>query len=226
MSQFKNNLNMFLTSMLIVVLLGLVFMTLFFQSTINKLNEKQNEKSDEIDILTKQLQFFARQHNELNDTLIDLSLELDEYTEEFQETYNQLKNEKNEISLNLNNTKNELKKTETELKNKIQELKEIKNGIIIMNNYITQTEREMNDILKQIEDLEKDADDLRIYIDNNYDSNLTVNEYNSILRRSKNEADDLRKDARSSKNNLNELIEMIEDLKNKIEESYEIVSGY
>ena len=224
MSKFKNNLNMFLTSMLILVLIGLVVMTLFFQTTINRLNDAYNEKSDEAELLSNQLESFIRQHSLLNTTLVDLNLELQEYTEEFEQTYNELKQQKNEISLNLNNTKIELNEKNNQLQNKINQMTEIKNKISLINPTIIQTKEDTEDLIKQLEVLEKDAEDLRRYIDNNQESNLTENEYLSILSKSKSDADSLRRDARDSKNNINDILNLIEQIKTRIDETNEIIS--
>lgn len=226
MNQFKRNLNMFLTIMLIVVLLGLVFMTLFFQITVNNLNEKYLEKSDELDETLLQLDYYIDKYENLNFTLYSLSSDLVVYTEEFEETYSQLSDEKSQLSLSLNDTQNLLLQTQNELESKLNKLRDIRSKILSLNSNTEDVIEDIQSIEEMIGYIKSDSKKLYDYIDENYDNNLTVNEYLEILSETKKEANSLRLNSRDSNDELIDIIDDIKDLKNKINEIFELISGY
>ncbi|MFT4304454.1 MAG: hypothetical protein ACMXX8_00025 [Candidatus Woesearchaeota archaeon] len=226
MNQFKRNLNMFLTIMLIVVLLGLVFMTLFFQITVNNLNEKYLEKSDELDETLLQLDYYIDKYENLNFTLYSLSSDLVVYTEEFEETYSQLSDEKSQLSLSLNDTQNLLLQTQNELESKLNKLRDIRSKILSLNSNTEDVIEDIQSIEEMIGYIKSDSKKLYDYIDENYDNNLTVNEYLEILSETKKEANSLRLNSRDSNDEIIDIIDDIKDLKNKINEIFELISGY
>lgn len=226
MNQFKRNLNMFLTIMLIVVLLGLVFMTLFFQITVNNLNEKYLEKSDELDETLLQLDYYIDKYENLNFTLYSLSSDLVVYTEEFEETYSQLSDEKSQLSLSLNDTQNLLLQTQNELESKLNKLRDIRSKILSLNSNTEDVIEDIQSIEEIIGYVNSDSKKLYDYIDENYDNNLTVNECLEILSETKKEANSLRLNSRDSNDEIIDIIDDIKDLKNKINEIFELISGY
>lgn len=226
MNQFKRNLNMFLTIMLIVVLLGLVFMTLFFQITVNNLNEKYLEKSDELDETLLQLDYYIDKYENLNFTLYSLSSDLVVYTEEFEETYSQLSDEKSQLSLSLNDTQNLLLQTQNELESKLNKLRDIRSKILSLNSNTEDVIEDIQSIEEMIGYIKSDSKKLYDYIDENYDNNLTVNECLEILSETKKEANSLRLNSRDSNDEIIDIIDDIKDLKNKINEIFELISGY
>jgi chromosome segregation ATPase len=226
MSAFKNNLNMFLTLMLIVVLLGLVFMTLFFQSTINKLNDKYNEKEDQLVTARSELQMYINQYDILNSTFINLNEDLQDYTQEFEQTYEGCINEKNILSQNLNTTKNTLLNTQTQLQTKINELKNIKTQINIIKNNATETEEYIEDSFTDINRVVSDSEELYDYMDDNYDANMEISECLSVLSKSRDDSKEVRDRARNTKDNLEKVENLVKFIKNKTNEVYNLLSSY
>jgi chromosome segregation ATPase len=216
MSTFKNKLNMFLTSMLILVLLGLIIMTLFFQSIVSKINEEKNIQKNQIDLMRQEIQYYINNYDILNSSFEGLSQDLIEYTEEFEQTYESCVVEKNQLNNSLTITRNNLKNTETQLQNKINELKNIKTKNNLILNDAKTAEEEIISLLAEINSIDKNANDLYNYINNNYDNNLTIDECLNILSKSRTDSRDIRDDASDSKENIDNLNNLIKKIKDGI----------
>lgn len=226
MSSFKSNLNMFLTTLLIIVLVGLVILTIYFQTSLNRFNQRYNEKDDEVDKLRLELLQYQESTERLNQTVNLLNVDLIEYTQEFELTYEQLSHERNQLFINLNNTQNQLRLKEIELQNKINELRNLKNNFNILSLNITKIEEEIKFSLNDASRIEDDSQRLYNFINNNYFPEMSIEECLNVLSRAKDDSDNLETRTRANTNQIKKIDDMIKSIINRIEQIKVLLVGY
>ena len=196
----KQKLDVFLMIMIVIILIGLIGVTVYFQNSIANANEKFNLKSEQLEMTKQELQYQLNKFNQLNTTLINLNTDLNSYTNEFDQVYGlcTLENEK---------LKNELNITNQALEIRNDDLKQTKVIINTIQSKITLSLSSNPDVINRLDDIKQLSSDKIDEIDDNNDDQLTLNECKNLLDDLKDDFEDNENDARlgeSTAQNINE----------------------
>jgi DNA repair exonuclease SbcCD ATPase subunit len=181
----KNKLNVFLMAMVIITLIGLISVSIYFQISIKKVNEKYNQKSAQLEITKQELQSQMNELSNLNTTFVDLNQDLESYTNEFEQVYSMCNQEKDALIVEL-----EEAKKENEEKNAL--LGELKTSVDSLKSEVTKSQAESDNIISRLHFIESTSDEIIDDIKRKNDDNLTISQCKSFLRTLDDDIEDLK----------------------------------
>ncbi len=194
---------------LILILVGLIGITVYFQNSIVNANEKFNVKSNEFDIIKQELQYQINQFNNLNNTYIDLNSDLNDYTTEFDQVYGSCRLENDGLKKQLNITKNLLKERNIKLKSIQKTLEEIKTDIY--SSYSSTPK-----IIDYIEDIKQLSNNALKEIDDEDNSNMSLSDCKSLLGDLEDDFDDNENDATLAKSSLEKINDYLDNANSEL----------
>lgn len=199
----KQKLNVFLMIMIVLILIGLIGITVYFQNTIANANEKFNIKSEQLELTKQELQYQINQFNKLNTTVLDLNTDLNNYTTEFDQVYGLCTSNNKKLS-------NELNSTKQLLSNRNDDLKQTKVIMNTIQSKITLSLSSNPDVINRLNDIKQLSSDKIDKIDNNNNDQLTLPECKNLLDDFKDDFKDNKKYANLGENsalNINDHLE-------------------
>ena len=151
----KNKLNRFFAGLIIILLLGMIGVSIYFQVIIEGLNSENEFLADSLKETTLELYGTLDKLTEMNNTAQNLNTNLVSYTDEFQEVYEICEGTNSDLSNELIKTKSELSKSElkvasmeSHLNNVQTSLFSIKAEFININNMFDDLNGEISSIPK------------------------------------------------------------------------------
>lgn len=150
----KIKLNNFLIGLIVLLLLGLIGISMFFQVILENANQRFNYKALQVEDLKGELQEKINTLNNLNSTYVDLSSDLVSYTTEFEDVLGICTKEKTKLESDLDYTENVLQRTKTELNDAELSASKILQNLTIAN-------RELEKISDKLTFIEDDSKTIR-----------------------------------------------------------------
>ncbi|SEH05174.1 hypothetical protein [Candidatus Venteria ishoeyi] len=177
----KGMLNTFLMGLIVILLIGIIGVTVFFQGTIKEANEKFEHKTLQLELTKEELQFQLNEFQKLNSTYLNLNSDLESYTTEFEQVYSSCSEENDAIAKQLNETKSKLftatgqiYQLKTDGKRLNQDVKNIMNHMKVVE------EENLDDLSDQIDEIVSANENIDKKIDEYEDSEIIVSCDNTI----------------------------------------------
>jgi chromosome segregation ATPase len=115
MPYLEKNVNFILLFALVIVILGFVGTTVYFQKSLKDVNDKYHEKDSTLQLARNQLQEAINKLLEVNKSYAITSQDLNQSVLDFNQKYTNISGEKKKVDTELGKTKTELKGTKSEL---------------------------------------------------------------------------------------------------------------
>lgn len=219
MGLIKSKLNTLLTTMIIIILIGLIVITIYFQNSIKDANERFEIKSEQLELVKSELQYQINLFKNLNQTYEGLSQDLESYTSEFETVFGSCEEEKNLINQQLLSTIKELEMRETLLSSTKIDLERNRDSISSLNrdsislqSYIETSESRINNLLKEIDD--------------EYSSDITIEECKLLIRDLEKKAENTEKSIKESKTIIQKMKEEIDMVFNSLNSRVTLLRRY
>lgn len=146
----KKNVNFTLLALVIIVLVGTVAITTYFQSTYKDVSTDLKAKAEQLDVISSN---FTTKIKELNKTYSELQIkQLDK--EKLDQLYTDLVNEKEKVDAELGVTKDKLTETLTELERKKDELSDANYKLLLQEDELTDLRVKVDNLGKTINSLQ------------------------------------------------------------------------
>lgn len=198
MAFMDKNINFVLVGIIVIILVGLVGVSLYFQSNYEDLSNKYSEKEKQVDNLRFTINTLQNISMQLNSTLVSKTTDIenlsDQYTLE-RETKESLNATYIETKAELDNTKNELTNTKTELTTTKASLVDMTSKYTSANALAVNRSITITSYKSIIPDLRENMDILVDYVDTSVaNENRTLAQCETYLEEIENVLEDIDKD--------------------------------
>lgn len=185
----KSRLNMFLLALVVICLVGLIGISIYFQTSISEVNARYNLRTEQLLNTKEDLQQQMNQFQSLNTTYVDLSLDLESYTTEFEQLYGLCSNQKTALEVDLDDERAE----NTLL---VGKLSNVKAKITTMRSKIIFIKTKAGNSVNGLNGLQSDAEDISDTVHDQKDEvALTISECRSYLGDVEGYVDDLKSES-------------------------------
>ena len=221
MEIIKSRLNIFLMALLVIVLIGLIGLSLYFQSAIKDVNDENRFLEKKLELTEEDLRFQVQRLTELNSSYKELNVDLENYTSEFDEIYGSCTEQKQQLSSILNSTRKDLESQKERYLEKLDEVSQANDIIesVMLNISISRDRLENMDskfvsIISSAEDIIDEADSRDSY---------DLDECKAALSDSENDADDIKDVSTGAKSDSGLIYTKVSALEASLEKAMDIL---
>lgn len=157
MPYLERNVNFILLFAIVVIIVGFVAGTIYFQKSLKETNDKYNTENQRLSLARAQLQEALNTLSNLNKTATTTAKDLNESVSDFNQKYTNVTGEKQKVQQTLEQTKQELSITKNTLQNTKNDLEVTEVELVSAQTELDDTKTSLQNANAKIDYMKSDA---------------------------------------------------------------------